>query len=109
MNTEIVCLLIMTIVFLVAWFPASLGKAQNFGWKWLASNRVPLKEKELPAWAARCERAHNNLKDNFPGFAVAILSLAVTNHFDDSTQFAAILYVVARIGHFASYGLGNVP
>lgn len=108
MQTEFICLTIMTMFFLVAWLPASIGKWQAFGGQWLASNRKPVVGKELPDWAGRCERAHNNLKDNFPGFIVAILALAVLGKMDQSTSIAAIIYVVSRFGHFATYGAGNV-
>lgn len=65
--------------------------------------------KELEGWAARCERAHNNLKDNFPGFIAAILLLGITNKSDESTAIISVVYVVARIGHYIVYGMGYVP
>ena len=99
----------MSILFLLAFFPVSVGKAQSFGWKWLGSNRKPIPGKELPEWAARCDRAHNNLKDNFPGFIAAVLLLGLTAKFDHSTAILCWLYVGARVMHYASYGLGIVP
>lgn len=91
-----------------AWFPVSIGKLNALGGKWLASNREPVPGKYLPNWAARCERAHNNLKDYYPAFVVAILLLGQLNKFDQSTSYAALIYVVGRLGHYLSYGLGNV-
>lgn len=99
----------MTILFMFAWLPASIGKWKSFGPRWLASNRDPLPGKELLPWAARCERAYNNLKDYFPAYAVAILLLGAVDKFDSLTQGAAALYVIGRVGHFVSYGIGNVP
>lgn len=98
----------MTMVFLFSWFPVSLGKIKTFGSKWAASNRDPLPGKELSGWAARCERAHNNLKDNFPGFIVAILLLGSTQQFDRGTEIASVIYVISRIGHYITYGIGHV-
>lgn len=107
MQFEYQMLVLMTFFFLFAWFPVSVAKGQSFGMKWLASNRVPLHGKELPAWGARCERAYNNLKDYFPGFVVAILLLGTLNKFDQTTAIASALYVIGRIAHYVFYGLGN--
>lgn len=109
MNLEFYSFTIMSIFFLLAWIPTSVGKAQSFGMKWVASNRNPVKDKELPSWVARCERAHNNLKDNYPAFVAAVLALSFVGKFSQGTAIACVLYVIARVFHFASYGMGNVP
>lgn len=106
MQTEYCALTIITMFFLVAWFPSSMGKYRSFGWKWLAGNRKPLEGKELEPWASRCERAHNNLKDNLPGFIVAIILLGLTQKFDSGTALASMIYVGARFGHYIAYGVG---
>ncbi len=108
MNSEYYALITMTLLFLFAWIPSSVAKFQSFGGKWLASNRTPIPGKELSRWGQRVERAHNNLKDNFPGFVVAILLLGLRNQFSDATSVAAWTYVGARLIHFASYGIGHV-
>ena len=108
MPFEFKMLAVMTVIFLVAWLPSSIAKWQSFGGKWLASNRNPLAGKELRPWGARAERAHSNLKDNFPGFIVAILILGWANKFDAYTSWAAGLYVLGRIIHLISYTAGNV-
>jgi uncharacterized MAPEG superfamily protein len=108
MAVEYSSLSIMAILFSVAWFPASVGKARAFGGKWLASNRNPIPGKELEPWAARCERAHNNLKDNLPAYIVAIIVLGQLNKFDTGTAIASVTFVAARLLHFISYGIGNV-
>lgn len=109
MRPEYQALTFMTVFFLLAWFPASLGKIKTFGGKWAASNREPVIGKELPQWAQRCERAYNNLKDYFPGFVVAIVLLGLTDRFTSATETVAYIYVLGRIVHFIAYGLGNVP
>lgn len=103
MAFEYQMLWLMTLIFLFAWFPASMAKLKSFGGKWVASSREPLQGKELLPWGARAERAHNNLKDNFPGFIVAIVLLGLTQHFDDSTAIAAGIFVAARVLHFLFY------
>lgn len=105
---EYQCLAAMTLFFILAWFPVSIGKWQAFGGRWLASNRNPLAGKELPRWAARCDRAYNNLKDFFPAYVVAILLLGSMNKFDQGTSYAALIFVIGRMGHYISYGIGNV-
>ena len=109
MRHEYLALIFMTLFFMFAWVPVSLGKWKSFGRKWIASNRDPLQGKELLPWAARCERAHNNLKDYFPAFAVAIILLGLTERFDDTTIIAAYTFFICRLGHYLSYGLGNLP
>jgi uncharacterized MAPEG superfamily protein len=108
MRPEYQSLAILTLLFLFAWFPSSCGKMRVFGVRWLFSNRRPVEGKALDGWAARCERAHNNLKDNLPGFIVAVLLLGLTNKFDHSTTIASVGYVACRIGHYVSYAIGNV-
>lgn len=102
-------LALMTLIFLFAFVPSSLAKLKTFGGKWLASNRNPVEGKQLSGWGARVERAHNNLKDNFPGFVVAILVLGQLNKFDNQTYWLSLGYVLARILHFIFYGAGFVP
>jgi uncharacterized MAPEG superfamily protein len=108
MAFEYKMLVLMTFIFLVAWLPSSLAKWHSYGGKWLASNRRPVLDKELPQWGQRAERAHNNLKDYFPGFVVAILLLGSLNKFDVYTAWASGLYVLGRVGHLAAYIGGNV-
>lgn len=109
MQTEYLSLAYMTLFFLFAWFPVSIGKAGTFGLKWLASNRTPVQGKELSGWSARADRAYNNLKDFFPAFAVAVILLGLNGKFDQGTHLASIIYVVGRTGHYISYTLGNFP
>lgn len=109
MAFEYICLTLMTILFMFAWLPGSIGKRKSFGDKWLASNRDPIPGKELLPWAARCDRAYHNLKDYFPGYAVAIILLGTLNKFDPLTQAASALYLLSRVAHFISYAVGNVP
>lgn len=111
MSFEYYCLTLMTILFMCAWIPASYGKMKSYGPDWVASNRDPsiVQTKALVPWAGRVDRAHINLKDNFPAFVVAILLLGILKKFDYLTTCAAGIYVTARIAHFISYGVGNVP
>ncbi len=107
MAFEYQMLWLMTLLFLFAWVPTSYAKFISFGWKWVASNREPMKDKEMVDWGKRAERAYSNLKDYFPGYIVAILLLGITNHFDVTTAWASGIYVAARILHYFFYVIGN--
>ena len=109
MPIEFICLATLSLLLLLAFLPASFAKGKTYGLKWAASNRDRVPNKELPAWASRCERAHNNLKDNFPSFAVTIFLLAFLGKFSDATAVCAQVYLGARLVHFLSYGLGFAP
>lgn len=109
MPVEYISLTIMALFFILAWVPVSIGKWQSFGSTWLVSNRIPIAGKELLPWAARFDRAYNNLKDYFPAFIVAILVLGSLNKFDHVTGWASIIYVIGRMGHYVSYAAGHVP
>ena len=106
MNFEYQMLAILTVGFILAWMPSSLGKLKSYGLKWVASNRDPVKGSELLPWAGRAERAYANLKDYYPGFAVAIILLGILGRFDQGTQYAAGIYVVSRLAHFVVYLAG---
>jgi len=109
MQSEYLALIIMTFFFMFAWLPGSIGKWKSYGTKWLLSNRNPLAGRELRPWAARSDRAYNNLKDYFPAFVVAIIVLGALGKFDEGTKWAATIYVVARVSHFIFYAIGNMP
>lgn len=107
MTTEYYCLAIMGVITLLAYVPASVGKVRNLGLRWAAGNRSkPLNYDQLPEWVGRAERAHINLKDNFPSFLCAIILLGLTNQFNELTAPLAVVYVIARLGHFISYCAG---
>jgi len=108
MAFELEMLALMTIVFALAWFPASLCKYQTYGWGWLLSNRSPAGLPPMPEWGQRAERAHDNLKANFPAFAVAVLLLAVTGSYTEGTRLAAAVFVVARLAYLWAYVAGLV-
>ena len=108
MAFELQMLALMTLFFMLAWLPASVSKYQTYGWRWLLSNRSTAGLPPLPEWGQRAERAHANLVANYPGFAVAVLLLAVTGGFTQGTRVAAALFVAARMLHMPSYIRGDV-
>jgi uncharacterized MAPEG superfamily protein len=103
MPLELIMLGAATLLFLIAFMPASLAKARAHGSAWLASNRDTKGLSPLPKWGQRAERAHANLKENYPAFVAAVLLLAVTGHFTLGTAIASVVFVGARIVHMTAY------
>ena len=108
MAFELQMLSLMTLFFMLAWLPASVSKYQTYGWAWLLSNRSTAGLAPLPEWGQRAERAHANLMANYPGFAVAVLLLAITGGFTPGTRVASLLFVAARALHMLFYIRGEV-
>jgi uncharacterized MAPEG superfamily protein len=106
MPTELLCLALMGLLSLVAFLPASFGKFRTWGRGWAGSNRDSVPDRDLPLWVGRCERAHNNLKDNLPGFAIAVILILMAGRYSSVTSTACMIYVSGRVLHFVSYGLG---
>lgn len=96
-----------TLLVLLAFLPSSIAKRQAYGDRWLLSNREPEGLPPLTGWGGRATRAHENLKENFPAFAAAVLLLVVAGKYGgQGTQFAACLFLFARLVHMGSYLAG---
>jgi uncharacterized MAPEG superfamily protein len=108
MTLELQLLAFMSIFFALAWLPASVCKYQTYGWGWLLSNRSPAGLPPMPEWGQRAQRAHDNLKENFPAFAVAVLLLALSGGFTQGTRVAAAVFTAARLIHMPVYIAGAV-
>lgn len=103
MAFELQMLALVTLLLMLAWLPASVCKYQTYGWSWLLSNRSTEGLKPLPEWGQRAERANANLMANYPGFAVAVLLLALTGGFSEGTRLATALFAMARVVHMPVY------
>jgi len=108
MAFELQMLALMTLLFTFAWLPAFVCRYRTYGLGWLLSNRSTAGLPPLPEWGQRAERAHANLRASYPGFAVAVLLLALTGGFTQGTRFAAALFVAARVLHMLFYIRGEV-
>jgi len=60
----------------------------------------------LPAWAWRADRAHRNMLENFPHFAVLVLVASTAGLSDRQTALGATLFFWARVAHAALYIAG---
>jgi len=107
MHFELYMLAAATLLALVAFFPASIAKAQRHGTGWLMSNRDTEGLKPLPPWGQRAERAHANFKENYPAFVAAVVLVVLSGHTTAGTAVASALFVAARLVHMAAY-IGGV-
>ena len=108
MAFELQMLALVTLLLLLGWLPASVCKYRMYGVAWLLSNRSMVGLKPMPEWGQRAERAHDNLRANYPSFAVPVLLLAITGGFNAGTTYAAALFAVARLVHMPAYIQGLV-
>ena len=72
----------------------------------LAGNRENMPT--LTGWAGRAQRAHRNLLENLPLFAILVLLAAITNGFTATTALGAQLFFWARVAYAAVY-LAGIP
>lgn len=97
----------VSLLLALAWFPSSVAKKQAYGTRWLASNRRTEGLPPLPEWGQRAVRAHDNLKDNFPAFAALLLLILAMGWTSPVTAWAAVVFLLARVGHMISYIAGR--
>jgi uncharacterized MAPEG superfamily protein len=62
----------------------------------------------LPAWTERAVRAHRNLLENLPHFAVFVLVAHVSGAANPTTAAGAALFFWSRVAHAALY-IAGVP
>lgn len=109
MPFELYMLAAATLLFLLAFIPGSFYQANAYGrMRWLISNRDPTNKPPLSGAAARAQRAHVNLKENFPAFVAAILILLYSGHTGLGTAIASAVFVGARILYIGAY-IGGLP
>ncbi|MGA7965773.1 MAG: MAPEG family protein [Gammaproteobacteria bacterium] len=109
MPFELYMLAAATLLFLLAFIPGAIYKTNAYGGlSWLVSNRDVTDKPPLTGAAARAERAHANLKENFPAFVAAILILSYTGHYTMGTAVASAVFVVVRLLYIPVY-IGGIP
>ncbi|MDE2235991.1 MAG: MAPEG family protein [Gammaproteobacteria bacterium] len=106
MSYEMTILALVTLFYLFSWLPVWLAKYQVYGGSWLASNRDAEDLQVLPVMAQRAMRAHADLKEHYPPFAVAILLLAFSGGFTRYTAMAAVIFLFSRLVYMPAYIFG---
>jgi uncharacterized MAPEG superfamily protein len=96
LSVELRYLIYTAIVLAIIWIPYILAQINQLGpAKALAYNN----EDEMPVWAKRLKRAHYNLVENIPLFAVAVLAGEFANVHTGVTAACAMIFFWARVAH----------
>lgn len=105
MSADLLALLLLCpLAFTLQLLPGIGRFAQPGGLAWGISNRdAPV---EQPAWAARTQRAHANLMENLPHYAIVVLIAALTHHTNAITAMAGWVFLGARVAHALVYIAG---
>ncbi len=61
----------------------------------------------LPPWASRADRAHRNMLENFPHFAVLVLVVNAAGLANSQTAVGATVFFWARLAHAIIYIAGT--
>jgi uncharacterized MAPEG superfamily protein len=98
MTTELWILAACALMAPLLTFPILVGRATTpGGTQWGLGNRdAPM---EFPDWVRRAERAHGNLLENLPTFAVFVLIAHLTQVHTSLTVAGATLFLVGRVLH----------
>ena len=104
MSTELQMLVFASLLCLVQALPYLVGVIVSGGLGVAAGNRddVP----PLPGWAERGGRAHRNMLENLPVFAVLVLAVHLTGVADEETAFGATLFFWSRAAYALIYVAG---
>lgn len=106
MAPEMTILALVTLFYAFSWVLPLVAKSQVYGARWLLTNRSTTDLPTLSEIGQRAVRAHDNLKENYPAFAIAILLLAFSGGFTQYTVLAALVFLIARLVHMPAYILG---
>src|SRR5215470_2562896 len=98
--SALLCLL-MPVVYLVGRSGVPGGLPWGFG-----NREAPLAG--VPPWTGRAERAHANLVENLPPFAILVLVAAIAGKANATTALGATLFFWGRLAHAVVYVAGVV-
>ena len=96
LSLELRYLIYVTILLGLLWIPYILAHIAQVGPVLALS--YP-ERTEMPPWAARLKRAHYNLVENFPLFAVAVIVGEFRNIHTAVTAACAMIFFWARLAH----------
>jgi uncharacterized membrane protein YecN with MAPEG domain len=96
MSIELRYLIYTALLLAVIWVPYILAQIRQIG---LVPALSYTREDEMPLWAKRLKRAHYNLVENIPLFAIAVLAGEVLNVHTGVTAACAIIFFWARVAH----------
>ena len=96
LSIELRYLIYVAILLAVMWVPYIVAHIQQVG---LVKALSYFHEDEMPPWAARLKRAHYNLVENVPLFAIAVLVGELRNVHTAVTAACAMIFFWARVAH----------
>ena len=102
MTTDLWMLVWSGILCLGLTIPYGVGRVMAPGGnEWGFGNRDT--EIAVAAWVGRAVRAHLNLVENLPTFAILVLVAHVSGHANATTALGAEIFFWARVAHAATY------
>ena len=96
LSVELRYLIYTTLLLAILWVPYILAHMGEVG---LVKTLSYTDEEALPDWAKRLKRAHYNLVENFPLFAVAVIAGEFRNVHTGVTAACAMIFFWARVAH----------
>lgn len=94
---------------LLQWTPYILNRVFAWGLLTFLNNYpegYPETEPEVPLWAARAKRAHMNMVETLPAFAVAVLLSASNSMIETLVVSCAAVFFYSRLAYALVYTLG---
>lgn len=109
MNDAYAYLVFSALLMLLQWTPYIVNRLFVWGPVAFLNNYpegFPATEPEPPLWAQRAKRAHLNMVETFPAFAVAVLIAGQTANVDPATVIYAAVFFYSRLVYTLVYSLG---
>jgi len=96
LSVELRYLIYVAIVSAIIWIPYITAHVLQAGFVKALGYTA---DDEMPPWAARLKRAHYNLVENIPLFAIAVLAGEIANVHTATTAACAMIFFWARVAH----------
>jgi uncharacterized MAPEG superfamily protein len=103
MKTELLYLVLVTVLTGVMWIPYILDRIAV--WGLTEAVGYPENPKPQSAWARRMMKAHVNAVENLVIFATLVLAAQAANVTNNVTATACVVYFWARVVHLGAYTL----
>ncbi len=104
MNTDLLYLTLSAALCAVLWVPYILSRIKT--WGLMEAVGYPKNPPELPAWAGRAKRVHENMVENLAPFAALVLVAQIVGVANETTALGALIFFWARVAHAIVYTLG---
>jgi uncharacterized MAPEG superfamily protein len=102
MSTELKYLAFTALLTASLWIPYVVAQVMTNGFL-IPENYVDPKQRPLPLWGQRADRAHLNAVETFAPFAALVLLIQATGKADAMTAFWAVSYFWLRVAHAIVY------